>query len=128
MITVLEFAMFVVRCSPFAKQAVSHQPPALSKNPTFVAGSELRNIGTVPSLRDSIQFHTLPSTPPSASCWAKLFRPCGADLSQLRSTGERPTGVYATVRRKHYSSNPTQCVRFSIFPRFCASVIFCVIQ
>ena len=27
-----------------------------------------------------------------------------------------------------YSSNPTQCVRFSMLPRFCASSIFCVIQ
>src|ERR1035438_3627810 len=30
------------------------------------------------SLRDSGSFFALPSTPPSAACWAKLFRPCGA--------------------------------------------------
>jgi hypothetical protein len=28
----------------------------------------------------------------------------------------------------NYSSNPTQWVRFSMLPRFCASSIFCVIQ
>jgi hypothetical protein len=27
-----------------------------------------------------------------------------------------------------YSSNPTQWVRFSMCPRFCASISFCVIQ
>jgi hypothetical protein len=32
----------------------------------------------VPSLRDSDLFPTLPSTPPSAPCWAKLFRAYGA--------------------------------------------------
>src|SRR5271166_583728 len=31
----------------------------------------------VPPLRGSDSFPTLPSTPPSAPCWAKLFRPCG---------------------------------------------------
>src|SRR5664279_2771548 len=30
------------------------------------------------SLRDSGSFFALPSTPPSAAYWAKLFRPCGA--------------------------------------------------
>src|SRR5271166_7055465 len=33
---------------------------------------------SVPSLRDSAEFSTLPSTPPSATCWARLSRAYGA--------------------------------------------------
>jgi len=33
----------------------------------------------VPSLRDSDQYFSLPSTPPAAACWAKLFRPAKRD-------------------------------------------------
>ena len=33
---------------------------------------------SVPSLRDSGDFSTLPSTPPSATCWARLSRAYGA--------------------------------------------------
>jgi hypothetical protein len=32
------------------------------------------------------------------------------------------------IPKTNYSSNPTQWVRFSMLPRFCASSIFCVIQ
>ena len=38
-------------------------------------------VGTVPSLRDSNLFPTLPSTPPPAPCWAKLSRAYGAGFS-----------------------------------------------
>src|SRR5271157_4201142 len=37
----------------------------------------------VPPLRGSGSFPTLPSTPPSAPCWAKLFRPFGTSWSLI---------------------------------------------
>ena len=36
---------------------------------------------TLPSLRDSDQIFHLPSTPPSAPCWAKLSRAYGTRIS-----------------------------------------------
>src|SRR5271157_5353660 len=45
----------------------------MNPEPALAGGTK----GAVPPLRGSDSFLILPSTPPAAPCWAKLFRPCG---------------------------------------------------
>ena len=59
---------------------------APSFSPAFGEGWEQAEDGFVPPLRGLDRFFTLPSTPPSAACWARLSRPYGAGIaSKFRS-------------------------------------------
>lgn len=49
-------------------------------------------------------------------------------VSQLPRMNLLLLDLFCAPLAADYSSNPTQCVRFSMLPRFCASSIFCVIQ
>ena len=50
-----------------------------------------RSLGT--PVRDSGLFPTLPSTPPAAPCWAKLFRADGAGFSASKLHWQIPSFV-----------------------------------
>src|SRR5271157_1745597 len=53
---------------------------------------------SVPSLRDSSRISDLPSTPPAAPCWAKLFRPFGAGLRRSTRIWPPKYGVRTHAR------------------------------
>src|ERR1017187_6692877 len=51
----------------------------------------------LPSLRDSVLFPTLPSTPPTAPCWARLFRPYGAGFCAITPPRQLRRGPHTHI-------------------------------
>src|ERR1039458_2206191 len=85
--------------APFRKGAdrgaeAPHYPYSGSRN--IVTSAPVRV--PVPSLRDSGRYSDLPSTPPAAACWAKLFRPAKRDWRGPRSHMAAHSGNSATAK------------------------------
>src|SRR5271157_4968134 len=72
----------------------------MNPEPALAGGTK----GAVPPLRGSDSFLILPSTPPSAPCWAKLFRPFGTLALAFVVSDFSPCG---NPTRKQFARMPT---------------------